>query len=792
MSKTTVGLVLVSHSRALAEATRALATQMTGDAVVVECAAGVGEAGEALGTDAMAIVAALERAAGAKGVVVLMDLGSALLSAETALDLVDTSIAAKTRLSAGPFVEGAVAAAVRAAGGGTLDEVAAEARRGLVAKEEQLGEAMPAPAPVSVEESTENVFLEDAILGDEHGLHARPAARLVSCAAQFDAKVAIENRTNGKGPRAADSIVLLAGLQAGRGDVLRIAASGRQAEAAVRAMAALVRTFGATPDAPPPPAPETATNERGIPIAPGVAVGPCVRLERAEIRFSHAFPKDPPAELGRLTAALDEVEAEIRSAFGRDDMATLHATLLRDPVILQAARELITNQHQHAAAAFHEGIERAALALANADDPYMRARIADLRDVELAVLRALGAAPAAVLPEGPPALLLADELLPSEAARLDPTRVLGVVDLRGGPTSHAAILLRGAGIPAVFGAASMLKNLPASPARLGLDGSTGEVWVDPPPDLTADLERRRAEERAARRSVAALQGKVPLPSGPTVELWANAASALEARAAKEAGAFGIGLLRTEMFFLDRGDAPGEDEQADLYAEVLAAFPGAPVVIRTLDAGGDKRLPWLHVPPEENPYLGLRGIRLSLDRPDLLETQLRAILRAGRGRDVRLMIPMVSTATEIEATKAALARAARTLDAAGKPYLWPVPLGIMVEVPAAALLADRLAPHVDFFSIGTNDLTQYTLAAERGHPRLAALADAGHPAVLDLVDRVSKAGLAAGRAVSVCGEAAADPKLAATFVGLGITRLSMGPAAIARVAAALVAGAAEIG
>jgi multiphosphoryl transfer protein len=239
-----------------------------------------------------------------------------------------------------------------------------------------------------------------------------------------------------------------------------------------------------------------------------------------------------------------------------------------------------------------------------------------------------------------------------------------------------------------------------------------------------------------------------------------------------------------MFFLDRSDEPGEDEQADLYAEVLAAFPGAPVVIRTLDAGGDKRLPWLHVPREENPYLGLRGIRLSLDRVERLETQLRAILRAGRGRDVRIMIPMVTMASEIEATKAALARAASTLDATGKPYLWPVPLGIMVEVPAAAILADRLAPHVDFFSIGTNDLTQYTLAAERGHPKLAALADAGHPAVLDLVARVAEAGRASGRAVSVCGEAAGDPRLAAIFVELGITRLSMGPAAMTRVYAAL--------
>ncbi|MDI1475474.1 phosphoenolpyruvate--protein phosphotransferase [Polyangium sp. y55x31] len=786
MSKSTVGLVLVSHSRALAEATRKLATQMTGDVVVIECAAGIGEAGEELGTDAMAIVAALETAAGEQGAVVLMDLGSALLSAETALDLVDASIAAKTRLSSGPFVEGAVAAAVRAAGGGSLDEVAAEAGRGLAAKQEQLGEAAPAPATAPIEKSAEHEIWEDAVIEDAHGLHARPAARIVSRASQFDAKITVENRTNGKEPRATDSVIALSGLGARRGHVLRIAATGREAEAAVRALAALVREAG-TNDVAVPQAAAEATKGRGIPIAAGAAVGPCVRLQRAAVRLSQHTIEDPPTELDELTAALDRVEREIRSAFGRDDMAIVHVALLRDPVILQTARDLITESRRNAAVAYHSGATRAAEALANADDPYMRARVADLRDIELAVLRALGAAPAAALPEGPPAILLADELLPSEAARLDPARVLGVVDLRGGPTSHAAILLRGAGIPAVFGAAPLLKDLSESPARLGLDGSTGEVWLDPDPTLTADLERRRAEERAARRSAAVSHGKVTLRSGPTVELWANAASALEARAAKEAGAFGIGLLRTEMFFLDRSEAPGEDEQADLYAEVLAAFPGAPIVIRTLDAGGDKRLPWLHVPPEENPYLGLRGIRLSLDRPDLLETQLRAILRAGRGRDVRIMIPMVSVASEIEATRAALARAARALDAAGKPHLGPVPLGIMVEVPAAALLADRLAPHVDFFSIGTNDLTQYTLAAERGHPRLAALADAGNPAVLDLVGRVAKAGQAAGRAVSVCGEAAADPKLAATFVDLGITRLSMGPAAIARVAAALVAG-----
>jgi phosphocarrier protein FPr len=779
-----VGLVLVSHSRALAEAARALARQMVGTAIILECAAGVGEGGEELGTDAVAIMQALERVAGPAGAVVLMDLGSAILSAQTALDLVDPDIAARTRLSGGPFVEGAVAAAVRAAAGGSLDEVAAEAARGLMPKAAQLGEPESGaldgenknPAPAAV--------LEVVVAG-AHGLHARPAARLVARAADFDAAVSLENVTSGRGPVPAGSLTALASLDARRGHVVRLSATGRQATEALEALASILRETERITL--PPPAARPGVG-RAIPVSRGVALGPLVRLTRVMPRPSEAPVPDPAAEVQRLREAIDRTEKSLGAALGRDDLAAAHRALLQDPAIVDRARAHIEREHRSAAFAWQRAIEEAAAVYRGLDDPYLQARETDVRDVGLAVLRVLLGATPVSLPEGPPAIIVADDLLPSEAAQLDPSRVLGVIDRRGGPTSHASILLRGAGIPAVCAAAAVLPEPPypdGVEARAGIDGETGEVWLDPDPGTVAALERRKEEISIAfLASRHDMGGAVQLAGGPQVELWANVAGLLDARAAKDAGVFGIGLLRTEFLFLDRIEAPTEQEQAELLSAIFAPFAGAPIVVRTLDAGGDKSLPYLRTEPEANPFLGVRGIRLSLRHMALFEAQLRAILTAAQGHDVRIMIPMVTDAAEIDAARAALERAHVALAAAGRPHPWPVPLGIMVEVPAAALRAAHLAANADFFSIGTNDLTQYTLAAERGHRGLSALADPAHPAVLGLVRVVVEAGRAAQKPVSVCGEAAGDPAVARILVGLGVTKLSMGAAALGPVRASL--------
>ncbi|AUX21724.1 phosphoenolpyruvate-protein phosphotransferase [Sorangium cellulosum] len=806
-----VGLVLVSHSRALAEATVALARQMTGDAVAIACAAGAGEGGAELGTDAVAIAAAIERVCGPAGAVVLMDLGSAILSAETALELVDPSFAARTRLTGGPLVEGAVAAAVRAASGGALDQVAAEARQALAAKAAQLGEAAPpagaadAPAPAAplagapvaafaapaaplaatpaAPSAAAAPFASaDVTLADPSGLHARPAAQLVARAASFDAAITVEDLTTGLGPVPASSLIALSSLGARRGDVLRLRATGREAADAVAALAALVALPGREAAAGPPAA--RAVSGRAIPVAPGIALGPLVRLTRSLPPIPEAAVDDPAAEVERLRRALAQAAQDLGSALRGSDILEAHQALLADPALVGAAVERIERDRCTAAWAFGQAIEAAVSIYQQLDNPYLRAREADVRDVGDAVLRALLGGAAAALPEGPPAIVVADDLTPSEAARLDASRVLGVIDRRGGPSSHAAILLRGAGIPAVAGAAALVPE--AGGAQAALDGATGEIWIDPDPRTAEELARRQAASRAARGRPRARAGRVRLACGREIELWANVAGLSDARAAREAGALGIGLLRTEMLFLDRREAPGEDEQAELLAQIFAVFAGAPIVVRTLDAGGDKALAYLDLEAEANPSLGVRGVRLSLARPALLEAQLRATLVAARGHDVRVMIPMVSTAAEVTAVRAALERAHEALDAAGRPHLWPVPAGIMVEVPAAALMAERLARRADFFSVGTNDLTQYTLAAERGHPRLHALADPAHPAVLRLVRAVVEAGLAAARPVSVCGEAAGDPQVAPLLAGLGVTRLSMCASAFDAVEDALAA------
>ncbi|WP_437638964.1 phosphoenolpyruvate--protein phosphotransferase [Sorangium sp. So ce854] len=800
-----VGLVLVSHSRALAEATEALARQMTGESVAIACAAGAGEGGAELGTDATAIAAALERVCGPAGAVVLMDLGSAILSAETALELVDPEVGARTRLCGGPIVEGAVAAAVRAAAGGTVDQVAADARQGLAAKIAQLGEGPAAPeagaaaaagpataAATAAATATATAAAGaaayaaaaaaapatlDVALADPNGLHARPAAHLIARAAGFDAAITVENVTNGRGPVPTAGLIALASLAARRGDVLRLRATGRQAAEAVEALAALLRreVKAAVPAA-------LAVSGLAIPVSPGVALGPLVRLERSIPEVPETTVDDPAAEAERLRRAIELAAQDLASALRGSDILDAHQALLCDPALVDEALARIARERCNAAWAFCQATDAAAAIYRQLEDPYLRAREADVHDVGNAVVRALLGGAAGTLPEGPPAVVVADDLSPSEAARLDAARVLGVIDRRGGPTSHAAILLRAAGIPAVAGAAALVPE--AGGARAGLDGATGEVWIDPDPGAALAIERRRAALRASRRPPAARDGRLRLACGREVELWANVAGPSDARAARDAGAMGVGLLRTEVPFLGRLDEPGEDEQAALLAETFAVFAGAPIVVRTLDAGGDKALPYLALEPETNPGLGVRGVRLSLSRPALLEAQLRAILVAGRGHDVRVLVPMVSTAAEVSAVRAALERAREALAAAGRPHLWPVATGIMVEVPSAALMAERLARRVDFFSIGTNDLTQHTLAAERGHPRLHALADPAHPSVLRLVRAVVEAGHAAGRPVSVCGEAAGDPDVAPLLVGLGITQLSMCPSAFDAVEDAL--------
>jgi phosphocarrier protein FPr len=778
-----VGIVVVSHSRALAMAALALAGEMLhGRPVSIEVAAGLDET--TFGTDAVRVKEAIEKVDGPAGVVVLMDLGSAVLSAELALDLLDDPTARdRVLLSSAPIVEGLIVAAVAASGGASRAEVAAEARGALMGKAAHLSgpdDVVPDEQPAPRGEEVVGHFT----VANLHGLHARPAARLVSEVGGLDATVSLTNLTTGAGPVPAGSLSRVATLGALLGHDVEVRAAGPQAQEALEHLLALAaRRFDESDDTSPVPVPDVSTAGAGpVGASPGIAIGPLCRLTAAPADTDHTAVGDPATEWRRVAEAVAEVRRDIehlRALTLREVGAAeagifdAHLTLLADSEILsEVKRRIGTGIGAFAAwAGCLADIEREWSEL---PDAYLRERAADVHAVGEQVRRVLagGAAHQAVA-EG---ILVARDLTPAETAGLDISLVKGIVLAAGSPTSHAAILARSRGIPLVVSAGREVLAVPEG-TPVVVDGAAGEVRLDPAPDVVEEYDRRAralAERRAlhlARASEPAVTG-----DGTHVVVAANLGSVGDARSAFDAGADGSGLVRTEFLFLGRSAAPDVDEQAREYAAISAALGGRRTTVRSLDVGGDKPLPYVTVPPEANPFLGLRGLRLGLERPALLREQLVALCRVAREAPVDVMFPMVSTVSELVAARELLGEAAG-------PDGIPAGLrvGMMVEVPAAALKIESFLPHLDFVSIGTNDLTQYTLAAERGNPAVASLSDPLDPAVLQLIDRVCQA--ARGRVdVAVCGESASDDAAVPLLLGLGVRELSVGPHDVPRVKA----------
>jgi phosphoenolpyruvate-protein phosphotransferase/dihydroxyacetone kinase phosphotransfer subunit len=798
--------VVVSHSDELARGVVAVAREMGGEGLALEAAGGIGDSDPAhpvLGTDAERVREAIERAMSADGVLVLMDLGSALMSAEFAVELLGET-PGRVLLSEAPLVEGAVAAAAAASGGASLEEVAAEARGALGMKSAQLGvpddavaacaEAPPVPQAADAEVS---IAVRNAI-----GLHARPAARFVETVRRFDAEVWVA-RAEGGEPVRATSLTNVVALGARFGDRLLVSASGPQAREALAALEALAAEgFGdgiapaaapaaGRPVAPAPPSESVSVGApvagvlRGVPAAAGVAIGPAHHLRGAFGPPADRPADNPDREAGRLSEAIAAARAAIerdrdtvaaRAGRAEADIFDAHLVLLDDEALLEPAQRAIA-AGATAERAFYDAAQKVAARYRGLEEPLLQERAADVLDVGRRVVDGLtGAAGSTSSPDG---IVIAGELTPADAAALDPARVTGIATAHGTATAHAAILARALGLPAVVGLGEGVLAI-ADGTTVLLDGEAGTVLLDPPDEVqrSAAERRRRAEARRARAIEHALQTGATR-DGTRIEVFANLGSAAEAARAVELGAEGVGLLRTEFLFLDRAELPGEEEQAQTLREITTALDGRPLVVRTLDAGADKPLPALPMPPEANPFLGVRGIRLTLARRDVLATQLRAILRVAAVHPVKVMLPMVATLNEIEDARAILnqARADTGIDA-------PLELGIMVEIPAAALTSAHLAEHVDFFSLGTNDLTQYTMAAERGDERLAPLLAGPQPAVLRLVQETVAGAREHGRWVGVCGELAGDPPVAVLLAGLGVTELSMAPALVPEVKEAL--------
>lgn len=807
-----VGIVVVSHSDALAAGVVQLAREMAGGALRLEPAGGIEEPG-VLGTDAERVRAAIERAMSPDGVLVLMDLGSALLSAELAIELLD-SPAGSVQLSPAPLVEGAVAAAVAASGGASLQEVAAEARGALAMKDAQLGAEAPdsdaaptpAPAPDTGRQAPAAISERLPVLAAV-GLHARPAARFVATARAFDAEVSVAKAPDGR-PVHASSMTGVVSLGARWGDTLLVSAAGPQAREALDALATLADGgFGdgvaagppqanhiplapevAVGHAPPAPAQPPAAGAllSGVAASRGLAVGP--------LHLLHGGAFDPPAaraaerperERARLQAGIDAASEAIgrdresvarRAGAAEAEIMDAHLALLGDEAMLEPAYTAI-EAGASAERAFYDAAVALTARYREFDQPLLQERAIDVLDVGRRVVRALTGESTAV--PGAAGIVVAGELTPADAAALDPNLVQGIATAHGTATAHAAILARALDLPAVVGLGESVLLIPEGTPVL-LDGDAGSLQVDPSAELidVAQARRRRAQERT--RAVRARARELATTrDGARIDVFANLGSSAEASRAVELGAEGVGLLRTEFLFLERSELPGEEEQAQTLIEIARALQGRPLIVRTLDAGADKPLPALPMPKEANPFLGVRGIRLGLARPEVLETQFRAILRAATQFPLWVMLPMVATAQEIEAARAVLARARAHIG-----IDVPLPLGIMVEIPAAAVNAAELAEHAEFFSIGTNDLTQYTMAAERGDERLAPLLTGPQPAVLRLIAATVQGAAARGRTVGVCGELAGDPASALLLVGLGVTELSMTPALMPEVKAAL--------
>jgi phosphocarrier protein FPr len=662
--------------------------------------------------------------------------------------------------------------------------------------------AAPAGAPAGRGEDADlaGYARTDVVVELAHGLHARPATEFVALASSFAADVRVRHGdrvANGK------SLASLLSVGAGSGAALTLLAKGDDADAALAALAAAVEgglgedeaaarapgvapPLGAAEPAFRPAAGTTATAVPGVAASPGIAIGPLWHLKRRRLVVERTA-RDPAAELRRLKGALASARAELsdlhdevaaRSGAGEAAIFTAHAAFLDDPDLTDAVGATIRAGHS-AGWSWRGAIESRVAELRAVDDPLLAARAADLGDVGDRVLRYLAEADdeAPSLPDHP-VILLADDLTPSDTAGIDPARVVGFATAAGGPTSHTAIIARALGLPALVGAGPALLSQPAD-ATAVLDGGAGTLWVGVGDDDVAAARKAeegladlRAEEHRTRYQPATTT------DGHRVEVVANIGAPAEAAAAVDNGAEGVGLLRTEFLFLGRDAPPDEEEQHAALVEMVTALNGLPLVVRTLDIGGDKQVPYIDLPAEEGSFLGIRGIRLSLARPDLFDAQLRAIYRASQRGPVSIMFPMVARLEDLDAAVAA-AEAAR--EAVGAD---PVDIGVMVEVPSAALMAAELADRVQFLSIGTNDLTQYVLAMDRTHPVLARQADALHPAVLRMVKAVVDAAAGTGAWVGVCGGVAGEPEGALILAGLGVDELSVSIPAVAAVKALL--------
>jgi phosphocarrier protein FPr len=627
----------------------------------------------------------------------------------------------------------------------------------------------------------------DIVINNPTGLHARPAKVFVKLAKKFKADIRVQH---GEKQAKAKSLVSMLTLGVKCGSEIRITVEGADETEALEALHRAIeeglgedhQTVPAQKSKPALPVEEIADNAiRGLAAAPGCVIGPVWQFSRAEIKIDETSAGDA-VENRRLQEALEEARAQLTQL--RDEMSShsaeeaeifnVHLELLEDDGLLEDVADRI-GAGDSAAKAWQATVAAQAKLMSSLDDPLLAARSADLHDVGNRILRLmLGIEEEAMPLQDEPVVIVADDLTPSETAALDKEMVLGFCTAGGGPTAHSAIIARAMGIPAIVSAGEKVLTL-ANKTQVVLDGSRGLLTFDPSAEDIAQAETAAKKFRDQREASQKAAAEPAITSdGHRIEIVANIGGLEDAEKVVASGAEGVGLFRTEFLFLGQQDAPTEDEQFEVYSQAVKEMRGYPIIFRTLDIGGDKPLPYIEVQPEENPFLGERGIRLCLNRPELLQQQLRALFRAAAFGPVRIMFPMVADVSDWFGIQAVIDDLKTEFKTEG------IEFGVMIEIPSAALTAAALAPYVDFFSVGTNDLTQYTLAIDRMHASLSGRLDGLHPAVLSLIDTTVKAAQKYGKWVGVCGELGSDAQAVPILIGMGVAELSVSVPAVAEV------------